>query len=140
MCHGDLLGTAHDRSVRLDQHKKPAGVQSALQSLPHQAACTPPPHTLPCCLPNRQLRLPSVLLAAGAGALDTLTRMSESYELVVVTSRQHVIQDVTLDWLDRHYGGLFQVGERGRGPGVFWPSEGAEGALRNMVGGCTGVD
>lgn len=42
------------------------------------------------------------------GALDTLTRMSESYELVVVTSRQHVIQDVTLDWLDRHYGGLFQ--------------------------------
>ncbi len=34
-------------------------------------------------------------------------------ELVVVTSRQHVIQDVTLDWLDRHYGGLFQVRRRG---------------------------
>ncbi|KAG2485713.1 hypothetical protein HYH03_015597 [Edaphochlamys debaryana] len=43
------------------------------------------------------------------GALEALTRLSESqYELVVVTSRQHVIQDVTLDWLDRHYGGLFQ--------------------------------
>ncbi|EFJ48032.1 hypothetical protein VOLCADRAFT_91189 [Volvox carteri f. nagariensis] len=43
------------------------------------------------------------------GALETLTRLSEAeYELVVVTSRQHVIQDVTLDWLDRHYGGLFQ--------------------------------
>ncbi|GFR45912.1 hypothetical protein Agub_g7369 [Astrephomene gubernaculifera] len=43
------------------------------------------------------------------GALEALTRLSEAqYELVVVTSRQHVIQDVTLDWLDRHYGGLFQ--------------------------------
>jgi hypothetical protein len=27
---------------------------------------------------------------------------------VVVTSRQHVIQDATLDWIDRHYPGLFQ--------------------------------
>ncbi|GIM13739.1 hypothetical protein Vretimale_16765 [Volvox reticuliferus] len=43
------------------------------------------------------------------GALEALTRLSESnYELVVVTSRQHVIQDATLRWLDRHYSGLFQ--------------------------------
>lgn len=27
---------------------------------------------------------------------------------MVVTSRQHVIQDVTLEWIDRHYAGLFQ--------------------------------
>lgn len=47
------------------------------------------------------------------GALETLTRLSEAnYELVVVTSRQHVIQDVTLDWLDKHYSGLFQVCSR----------------------------
>ncbi|GIL50374.1 hypothetical protein Vafri_6587 [Volvox africanus] len=43
------------------------------------------------------------------GALEALTRLSEAdYELVVVTSRQHVIQDETLEWLDRHYGGLFE--------------------------------
>lgn len=29
-------------------------------------------------------------------------------DLVVVTSRQHVIQDLTLEWLDRHYAGLFE--------------------------------
>ena len=45
-----------------------------------------------------------------AGALEALTRLSQDrHELVVVTSRQHVIQDVTLEWLDRHYSGLFQV-------------------------------
>eukprot|EP00198_Chlamydomonas_reinhardtii_P008606 XP_001697943.1 predicted protein [Chlamydomonas reinhardtii] len=44
------------------------------------------------------------------GALEALTRLSGAdMELVVVTSRQHVIQDVTLDWLDRHYGGLFRT-------------------------------
>ncbi|KXZ52461.1 hypothetical protein GPECTOR_9g505 [Gonium pectorale] len=43
------------------------------------------------------------------GAPEALTRLSaDQYELVVVTSRQHVIQDETLDWLDRHYPGLFQ--------------------------------
>lgn len=33
--------------------------------------------------------------------------MSEAYDLVVVTSRQHVIQDQTLDWIDRNYPGIF---------------------------------
>jgi hypothetical protein len=33
--------------------------------------------------------------------------MSQHCDLVVVTSRQHVIQDLTLEWLDRHYAGLF---------------------------------
>eukprot|EP00195_Chlamydomonas_chlamydogama_P012453 CAMPEP_0202916582 /NCGR_PEP_ID=MMETSP1392-20130828/68939_1 /ASSEMBLY_ACC=CAM_ASM_000868 /TAXON_ID=225041 /ORGANISM="Chlamydomonas chlamydogama, Strain SAG 11-48b" /LENGTH=180 /DNA_ID=CAMNT_0049609075 /DNA_START=688 /DNA_END=1230 /DNA_ORIENTATION=+ len=42
------------------------------------------------------------------GALDVLARLGSSYDLVVVTSRQHIIQDVTLDWIDRHYPGLFQ--------------------------------
>jgi hypothetical protein len=33
--------------------------------------------------------------------------MQAHCDLVVVTSRQHVIQDLTLEWLDRHYAGLF---------------------------------
>eukprot|EP00877_Chromochloris_zofingiensis_P012253 jgi/Chrzof1/7281/Cz02g17200.t1 len=43
------------------------------------------------------------------GAYDALNRLSRSgCELVVVTSRQHVIQDITLDWIDRHYPNLFE--------------------------------
>lgn len=41
-------------------------------------------------------------------AFDTLQRLSAHCDLVVVTSRQHVIQDATLDWIDRHYPGTFQ--------------------------------
>lgn len=41
------------------------------------------------------------------GAFETLGRMQAHCDLVVVTSRQHVIQDLTLEWLDRHYAGLF---------------------------------
>lgn len=43
-----------------------------------------------------------------AGAFDTLCSLSQNCDLVVVTSRQHVIQDLTLEWLDRHYAGLFE--------------------------------
>ncbi|KAJ9530448.1 hypothetical protein QJQ45_012424 [Haematococcus lacustris] len=42
------------------------------------------------------------------GAYDSLVRLSETCDLVVVTSRQHVIQDQTLDWIDAHYPGVFQ--------------------------------
>lgn len=42
------------------------------------------------------------------GALEALTRMRSSHDLVVVTSRQHVIQDATLEWIDRHYEGVFE--------------------------------
>lgn len=42
------------------------------------------------------------------GAYESLSRLSAHVDLVVVTSRQHVIQDVTLDWIDRHFPGLFQ--------------------------------
>lgn len=42
------------------------------------------------------------------GAFETLSRLSEDCELVVVTSRQHVIQNITLDWIDKHFPGLFQ--------------------------------
>lgn len=41
------------------------------------------------------------------GASEALTRLRNSCDLVVVTSRQHVIQDVTLEWIDRHYPELF---------------------------------
>lgn len=49
-----------------------------------------------------------VALAEPSGAYEALTRLSSNCDLVVVTSRQHVIQDVTLEWIDRHYAGLFQ--------------------------------
>ncbi|MEW5318544.1 MAG: hypothetical protein WDW38_009760 [Sanguina aurantia] len=42
------------------------------------------------------------------GALQALERLSTSCDLVVVTSRQHIIQDVTLSWIDSHYPGIFQ--------------------------------
>lgn len=45
------------------------------------------------------------------GAFDVLQRMGkeQGLDLVVVTSRQHVIQDQTLSWIDKHYPGIFQV-------------------------------
>jgi hypothetical protein len=43
------------------------------------------------------------------GARQALERIARSgADLVVVTSRQHVIQDATLAWLDSHYPGLFR--------------------------------
>jgi 5'(3')-deoxyribonucleotidase len=41
------------------------------------------------------------------GAREALTALSERFRFVVVTSRQHVIRDATLAWLDRHFPGLF---------------------------------
>jgi 5'(3')-deoxyribonucleotidase len=45
-----------------------------------------------------------------AGAYNSLERLSSKYDLLVVTSRQHVIETQTLDWIDRHFPGIFQVG------------------------------
>jgi len=42
------------------------------------------------------------------GALSSLQRLSHTCDLVVVTSRQHVIQDQTLEWIDKHFPGIFQ--------------------------------
>lgn len=45
------------------------------------------------------------------GSFDSLDRMkrvhSDDLALHVVTSRQHVIQEQTLEWLDRHFPGIF---------------------------------
>ena len=41
------------------------------------------------------------------GALHSLQRLGKSCELVVVTSRQHCIQQPTLDWVDKHFPGIF---------------------------------
>ncbi len=43
------------------------------------------------------------------GALESLERMKRSLNvrLNVVTSRQHVIKEPTIDWLEEHYGGVF---------------------------------
>lgn len=42
------------------------------------------------------------------GAAPALGRLGGWCDLVVVTSRQHVIQDATCGWLDDHYPGVFQ--------------------------------
>ncbi|CAI5967426.1 unnamed protein product [Closterium sp. NIES-64] len=44
------------------------------------------------------------------GAFDTLRRLSHFTDLVVVTSRQHVIREPTLEWLDNHFPGVFSSG------------------------------
>ncbi|DBB00916.1 hypothetical protein WJX77_002112 [Trebouxia sp. C0004] len=41
------------------------------------------------------------------GALHSLQRLNATSDLVIVTSRQHVIQKPTLDWLELHYPGIF---------------------------------
>ena len=42
------------------------------------------------------------------GAFESLQRIKETrVSLNVVTSRQHVIQEPTLNWLGEHYGGIF---------------------------------
>lgn len=40
-------------------------------------------------------------------ALPVLKRLSERFDLHVVTSRLAVMKDGTLEWLDKHYGGIF---------------------------------
>lgn len=43
------------------------------------------------------------------GASDALSQLKNSgYDLVVVTSRQHAVQQQTLQWLDRHFAGVFR--------------------------------
>ncbi|GBF87802.1 NLI interacting factor-like phosphatase [Raphidocelis subcapitata] len=42
------------------------------------------------------------------GAAPALRRLAARCDLAVVTSRQHVIQDATLEWLDAHFPGTFQ--------------------------------
>jgi hypothetical protein len=68
------------------------------------------------------------------GALGTLGRLAATgaVELVVVTSRQHVIQDATLDWLDDHYPGIFGVGS--------WGSRGWSWAPRQTTAVLEGVE
>lgn len=42
-----------------------------------------------------------------AGAYTSLKRLKEVSDLVIVTSRQFVIQKPTLKWLELHYPGIF---------------------------------
>ncbi|KAL9674042.1 hypothetical protein QQ045_030308 [Rhodiola kirilowii] len=42
------------------------------------------------------------------GAHEVLHKLSKFCNLCVVTSRQNTIKDHTIDWLERHYPGLFQ--------------------------------
>eukprot|EP00249_Psilotum_nudum_P018462 c26817_g1_i3 orf=723-1592(+) len=42
------------------------------------------------------------------GAYQSLCHLAEFCHLVVVTSRQHVIEKPTLEWIERHYSGIFK--------------------------------
>ncbi|GAV73992.1 NT5C domain-containing protein [Cephalotus follicularis] len=42
------------------------------------------------------------------GAQNALHRLSRLYNLSVVTSRQNAIKDHTIEWIEKHYHGLFQ--------------------------------
>ena len=56
---------------------------------------------------------PACLIAAltqqcwRAGALHSLQRLAATCDLVVVTSRQHCIREPTLQWIERHFPGVF---------------------------------
>ena len=41
-------------------------------------------------------------------AAQTLSKLSEKYNLIVITSRDNIIEGVTNDWLDRHFPKIFQ--------------------------------
>lgn len=42
------------------------------------------------------------------GALDSLQRLGANYDLVVVTSRQHVIEGPTLRWVEQNFPSVFE--------------------------------
>ncbi|KAL1547883.1 hypothetical protein AAHA92_16190 [Salvia divinorum] len=42
------------------------------------------------------------------GAREALEKLSQTYNLSVVTSRQNAIKDHTIKWIEKHYPGLFQ--------------------------------
>mmetsp|Transcript_23730 Transcript_23730/g.40866 ORF Transcript_23730/g.40866 Transcript_23730/m.40866 type:complete len:244 (+) Transcript_23730:37-768(+) len=42
------------------------------------------------------------------GALQVLSELKDKVDFVVVTSRQHVIEERTREWLARHYPGIFR--------------------------------
>ncbi|KAH6818413.1 Haloacid dehalogenase-like hydrolase superfamily protein [Perilla frutescens var. frutescens] len=42
------------------------------------------------------------------GAREALEKLSEIYNLSIVTSRQNAIKEHTIEWIERHYPGLFE--------------------------------
>jgi len=55
------------------------------------------------------------------GAYEALLHLSEHVDLEVVTSRQHIIQSETTEWIQRHYPGIFKHIHFGN----HWAKEGA---------------
>ena len=43
------------------------------------------------------------------GSYESLLRLQQEFELVVVTSRQHVIEQHTVEWLEEHFPGIFDA-------------------------------
>jgi len=41
------------------------------------------------------------------GAYDVLNDLAKNYSLVITTSRHRLVKDTTLEWLEKHYPGIF---------------------------------
>ncbi len=41
-------------------------------------------------------------------SVSTVERLSQKYDLIVVTSRRSLLKDLTKTWLDKHFGGVFK--------------------------------
>lgn len=57
---------------------------------------------------DRPSDLQADLVKMPAGAFQSLQRLKQYCDLVVVTSRQNAIQDATRIWLDQHYPQTFR--------------------------------
>lgn len=71
---------------------------------------------------------PRVNAQQHAGAKDALQRLKPHTELVVVTSRQNVIQEVTRDWVDTNFPDIFSEVHFGN----HWAKSGASRSKSDM--------
>jgi hypothetical protein len=77
---------------------------------------------------------------AGAAAALAALRAAAGAELVVVTSRQHIIRAPTLEWLDRHFEGLFSDVHFGNHWAVAGPPPRSKAAMCAAAGAHVLVD
>jgi len=65
-------------------------------------------------------------------AVQAIRKLSEAYELAVITARDTIIQSVTQDWLDRHFTDLFKAAH-------FTSQFSLEGKARSKVDVCNDI-
>ena len=56
---------------------------------------------------NFYLSAEHALVSPIAGSIEAITHLSKSYSLQIVTSRPDTVRTLTLEWLERHFPGLF---------------------------------